>query len=297
MTKQIIVISGPTAAGKTTMALQLARWLKVPVVSADSRQIFEKVNIGTAKPTKLELQEVQHYFIDHISVEGQYSAGQYQAEASAIITDLLRVYRHVLICEGTGLYLRAITSGLDDLPATDNEIRKSVQIGFEAQGISFLQEFIKENDPVYFNEVDLNNIRRLTRAVEVIRQTGKPFSYFRKGFQAPGKDAIVTEINLTLDRTSLYARIDQRVDQMMQQGLLDEARKLILFRECQALKTVGYNELFEYLDGKCSLDEAVNKIKQHTRNYAKRQITWFRKFNTGEVLYPDELEQAKSFVL
>ncbi|HNC37668.1 MAG TPA: tRNA (adenosine(37)-N6)-dimethylallyltransferase MiaA, partial [Saprospiraceae bacterium] len=210
---------------------------------------------------------------------------------------LLRVYRHVLICGGTGLYLRAITSGLDDLPATDNEIRKSVQIEFEAQGISFLQEFIKENDPVYFNEVDLNNIRRLTRAVEVIRQTGKPFSYFRKGFQAPGKDAIVTEINLTLDRTSLYARIDQRVDQMMQQGLLDEARKLILFRECQALKTVGYNELFEYLDGKCSLDEAVNKIKQHTRNYAKRQITWFRKFNTGEVLYPDELEKAKSFVL
>lgn len=279
------------------MALQLARWLKVPVISADSRQVFEKVDLGTAKPAKLERQEVKHYFIDHIPVEGQYSAGQYQAEAGAIITDLLSEHQHVLICGGTGLYLRAIISGLDDLPAADTEIRKEVQQEFDEKGIDFLQEFLKKNDPVYFDEVDLNNIRRLTRAVEVIRQTGKPFSYFRKGFKVPGKSAIVTEINLTLDRASLYARIDQRVDQMMKEGLLEEARNLILFRDCQALKTVGYNELFEYCDGQYSLDEAVNKIKQHTRNYAKRQITWFRKFNTGKVLYPDEIEKAKSLIL
>lgn len=274
--KYLIIIAGPTATGKTDLAIQLAKYYKTEIISADARQFYKELNIGTAKPSPQQLNEVPHHFINSLSVHDAYDVGKYETEVLQLLDQLYLKHDTVILCGGSGLFIKAITDGLDELPPTDPEVRNQLQIIFEQKGISALQELIKEKDPVYYSTVDINNPQRLMRALEVCISTGQPFSSFHKNEKAK-RDFISIKICLDAERSELYKRIDQRVDEMFANGLLDEAKKLSPFKELNALQTVGYSELFQHFENKINLEETKNIIKQHTRNYAKRQITWFKK--------------------
>ncbi|MEP7196183.1 MAG: tRNA (adenosine(37)-N6)-dimethylallyltransferase MiaA [Saprospiraceae bacterium] len=293
--KKLIVLSGPTAVGKSDVAIRLAEDYNIPIISADSRQVFRQVNIGTSKPSSFQLSKVKHYFIDHIEISENYSTGQYVKEANGLISDLFKVYDKVLICGGTGLYIKSILQGLDNFPDIDNDIRNQVRQNYDRFGIDYLSNELKKLDVIYFDQVDQMNPRRLMRALEVCLSSGQTYSEFLEKSNIK-KDYLVREIFLNLDREVLYNMINHRVDKMMKEGLLSEVLELIEYRNTQALNTVGYTELIQYLDNKCTLDEAVEKIKQHTRNYAKRQITWFKKFNLGICLEPNQYEQIKNYI-
>lgn len=303
----LIAIVGPTAVGKTKVAIELAKELQTVVVSADSRQFYREMSIGTAKPSPAEMAEVKHYFIDSHAVEDNLSAGDFEREALALLDQLFEKYEQVVLVGGSGLFVDALRQGLDDLPKPLEGVREKWNQVFAEQGIGPLQEALAKADPDYFEEVDRQNPQRLIRALEVWESTGKPFSSFRKG-KTTGKlqengfgtahnrrfDTLM--IGLDMDRTQLYDRINQRVDLMMQQGLLEEVRSLLPYRHLPALKTVGYAELFDYLDDRISLAEAVEKIKQNTRRYAKRQLTWFRKDASTVWFDPSNIEDIKKYI-
>ncbi len=298
MENTLVVIDGPTASGKTDFACQLATKWSCPVISADSRQIFKQVNIGTAKPSESVLNSVKHYFIDHIDIEMHYSVGEYEREANTLIDTLFKQHSRLILCGGSGMYIKSVLHGLNDLPASTAEIRALVQDLYNKNGIRSLQNYIKKTDPEYYEKVDLENVRRLSRAVEVILMTGKPFSSFHTG-ASQQKPYTIVELTLIPEREELYNRINKRVDEMIAEGLIDETEKLIEFRDTQAMDTVGYKEIISYLDGSIDLERAIELIKQHTRNYAKRQITWFNKESKGIVFnpgIPTELENALAAV-
>jgi tRNA dimethylallyltransferase len=277
--KTILIIAGPTASGKTELAIRLAKYFHTAIISADSRQCFRELNIGTAKPSPAQLAEVPHYFINSHSVHDDFGAGQWAAAALQKLDELFAKQNVVIVCGGTGLYLKALTEGLDELPPADKSIRQRMKSQYEKNGLDWLRNLILEKDPLYFQMVDSNNPARLLRAAELIEQTGRPFSELigKGGTPLPfAVKAYVPEWN----RQELYSRINQRVENMMAEGLLEEVKCLRDLSKMNALQTVGYRELFEHLDGKISLKDAVEKIKQHTRNYAKRQLTWFR--NQGQ---------------
>lgn len=286
--KFLIVIAGPTAIGKTTTAIEVARALGTEIISCDSRQLYKELNIGVAKPSQDELDAVKHHFINHISIEQNYSAGQYEKEAISQITELFKSHTFVVLTGGTGLYMRAILSGLDDFPEVAEEDAAHYNNLFEKEGITALQTELKLKDPTYYREVDLYNSRRLVRALSVIKSSGQTFSSFRN---APNKQRSFTPIafQLTMNRDNLYDRINQRVDIMMQDGLLDEVTSLIPYQSLKSLDTVGYTELFKYLNKEIDLPEALRLIKRNTRRYAKRQITWlnnqteFDKIASGDI--------------
>ena len=274
--KTLLVIAGPTASGKTALAIELAQHYKTVVVSADSRQFFQEMSIGTAKPDAEELAAVKHYFINSHSIQQSFSVGDYEKQALALLDELFKEYDVVVLAGGSGLYVKAVCEGFDDLPVAESGTRHRLNQDFTEQGIMHLQERVKEIDPEYYAQVDIHNPQRLIRALEVFETTGKPISYYRKATINKRPFRIV-KIGLTLPRDILYQQINHRVDRMVQLGLIDEVRSLIPNRHLNALSTVGYSELFDYFDGNTDLESALDLIKQNTRHFAKRQLTWFRK--------------------
>lgn len=274
--KTLIVILGPTASGKTDLAIKVAKWLDTEIISADSRQFYRELSIGTAKPSAEQLAEVKHHFIGHISITEVYNISSFEHDAILLLDKLFETHRAVVMTGGSGLYIDAVCNGLDDQPAHDPEIRLQLKSEYKFRGIGYLQTELLRFDPAYYHEVDLLNPHRLIRALEVCKMTGKPYSSYRKGKQKH-RDFRIVKIGLDIPREEVVKRINRRIDEMMSRGLLEEARANYSFRNLNALNTVGYKEMFEYLDGYCALVEAVEKIRINTRRYAKRQMTWFRK--------------------
>lgn len=288
MKKTLICVTGPTASGKTALAIKLALHYHTEIVSFDSRQFYKELKIGSAPPSQEELQQVPHHFIFCRSVTEPYNAATYAADAQKKINALFDVHDVVVMVGGSGLYLNAFLHGLDEMPEVLPDVRKDLQELLQREGITVLQQELAQKDPEYFREVDIHNPARLIRALEVIRSSGRKYSEFRKNKATTDLSCQVVQIFLNPPREALYARINQRVDDMIQQGLLAEVRTLLPFKNYKPLDTVGYKELFEYLEGHCYLQEAVDKIKQHTRNYAKRQVTWFKRSNYNlELSFPD----------
>lgn len=271
----LLVIAGPTAVGKTALCVELAKRLGTEIVSADSRQFYRELRIGTAKPTAAEMQGVPHHFIDSHSITETYTAGQYERDALRVLDELFRRYPVVILTGGSGLYLKVVTDGMDALPDPDPALRVALRQRLETEGLGTLLDELERADPAYFAQVDRQNPVRVLRALEVIGQTGQPYSRFRTGAKI-GRPFQTLKICLTRPREELYARIDARMDQMLAAGLVDEVRNLVPFREHNALQTVGYQEVFGYLDGAYEYEEMVRLLKRNSRRYAKRQLTWFR---------------------
>ena len=282
--KTLIIIAGPTASGKTAFSIELAKALNTVILSADSRQFYKEMSIGTAAPTEEELSQVKHYFVHHISIEDKYDVADYERDAMRLLDELFKTQDAVIMTGGSGLFIDAVCNGIDAMPDVQPEIREKVQKLFEKA----LQDEVQRLDPEYFATVDQQNPRRLQRALEVCYQTGQPFSSFRSG-NSVHRDFDIKKYALLWDRQALIERIDKRVDMMMELGLLAEAKALYPKRHLNALNTVGYKELFAYFDGQCTLEEAVEQIKIHTRQYAKRQMTWLRKDKSYTWITPDEL--------
>lgn len=293
--KYLIVIGGPTASGKTAMAIRIARHFKTEILSADSRQFFEEMTIGTAKPEEAELRQAPHHFIGHRSIQDSYSVGAYERDALDLLERLFEHHDVVVLTGGSGLYIKALCEGLDAFPAVPEAVRVEVQRFFEKEGLEKLQEEVRRVDPAYFAEVDRQNPVRLIRALAVWRSSGRPFSSFRKKKTA-SRPFTPIYLQLHLPRPVLYDRINRRVDLMLEKGLVEEARKLDPHREENALQTVGYSEWFEYFDGNISFDEAVRLIKRNTRRYAKRQLTWMRRDGHWKHIGPDEWETALAYI-
>lgn len=276
MRKKCIIIAGPTAAGKTALAIEVAQHFSTKIISADSRQCYRELNIGVAKPSQEELQKVHHYFIDTLSITDDFSAADYETYSLDAVGEIFLQNDIAVMVGGTGLYIKAFCDGLDEIPAIKNEVKEEVAANYKQRGLAYLQEAIRIHDPVYFAEGDINNPQRLVRALEVSLSTGRTISSFQ-GKKKKQRDFDIIKIGLQLPRAELYSRINARVDEMMQAGMEEEARNLLPFRKLNSLQTVGYRELFDYFDGQISLEKAVELIKQHTRHYAKRQMTWFTK--------------------
>ena len=293
--KTLIVIAGPTAVGKTDTAIQLARHYNTVILSADSRQFYREMSIGTAKPNANELAAVKHYFIDSHSITEKFSVGDFEKEALVLLDELFTIHDVVILAGGSGLYIKAVCEGFDELPTADPGIRHRLNQDFTEKGIVYLQDKLRVADPDYYNEVDIHNPQRLIRALEVFETTGKPFSSFRTA-NVNKRPFNVVKFGLNLPRELLYQRINQRVDVMVEQGLVDEVRSLLPYRHLNALNTVGYSELFDYLDGKTDLEIAIELIKQNTRHFAKRQLTWFRKDKEFIWLEPGDLGEIISQV-
>ena len=293
---KLIVIVGPTAVGKTSLSIEIAKYFQTEIISADSRQFYKEMNIGTACPSKEELEAVKHHFIQTLSINEYYSAYKFREDVLNLLKILFKKHQNVIMTGGSGLYVRAVTDGIDEIPGIDENIRNEVINIFELQGIQGLRQSVKLLDPEYYNEVDIANPKRLMRAIEISMQTGIPFSSFRTKIYIP-TDFKITRIGLNLNKEGLFSRINQRVDQMMETGLLEEAKRLYPFRTMNALNTVGYKELFDFLDKKNTLEEAIEKIKQNSRRYAKRQLTWFRKDKEIQWFQPDEKEKIIQYIL
>ncbi|WP_293883696.1 tRNA (adenosine(37)-N6)-dimethylallyltransferase MiaA [Sphingobacterium sp. UBA1498] len=275
--KTLIAIVGPTAVGKTAMAISLAQYFKTAIISADSRQFYREMSIGTAKPDPEELAAAPHYFIDSHTITQDYSAGDFEREALLKLEELFQLHDVVIMVGGSGLFVRALCEGLDDLPKAGDDVRERLNHELAVLGLEVLKDRLKSIDPIYFETADMDNPQRVVRALEVFEATGKPMSFYHKK-DVERRPFDVLTIGLNMDRAKLYERINSRIDLMMTKGLLDEVKALFPFKTKPALLTVGYAELFDYLDGKQSLEEAIAKIKQNSRRYAKRQITWFKKY-------------------
>jgi tRNA dimethylallyltransferase len=292
MKKKLVCITGPTASGKTALAVKLATHYNTEIVSFDSRQFYRELKIGSSPPTAKQLQQVPHHFILCRSVTQPYNAATYAADAKERIAKLFENYDVVIMVGGSGLYLYALLHGLDEMPEVLPDVRKALQESLQRDGITVLQQELQQADPEYFQKVDIHNPVRLIRALEVIRSSGRKFSDFRKNTTHTNLGFQPVLIFLNPPREILYHSIHLRVDEMIQQGLLDEVRSLVPYKHYKPLDTVGYKELFEYLEGNYSLQEAIDKIKQHTRNYAKRQITWFKR--TPYLLHLSEPDHVKA---
>ncbi len=274
--KTVIIISGPTASGKTELSLELAKHLNTCIISADSRQCFRELNIGVAKPSSSQLEEVRHFFINSHSIHDEVNASIFETLAIRWCDELLAVHDAVIICGGTGLYIKAFREGLDEIPVIDEGIRKRILESYENLGLAWLQDTIRTTDPDFHESGERFNPQRMMRALEVIQSTGRSILSFRNR-QKKIRPFRILEFGLSVPRKELYQRIDGRVDDMMNAGLLDEVISLLPYQNLNALQTVGYSELFEYLKGKNLLEESISRIKQNTRNYAKRQMTWLKK--------------------
>ncbi|MBO6829614.1 tRNA (adenosine(37)-N6)-dimethylallyltransferase MiaA [Allomuricauda sp.] len=274
--KVLLAVVGPTAIGKTALGIQLAKHFDTEILSADSRQFFKEMEIGTAVPSQEELAQVPHHFIQHKSIFEPYSVGDFEKEAMGLLDGLFQQKDTVVMVGGSGLYVDAVVHGLDEFPEVNPNIRAALNQKLEKNGLSSLQEELKLKDPSYYKIVDLENPHRLIRALEVCRASGQPFSSFLNR-PKPKRPFKTLYVGLEAPREVIYERINQRVDLMMQAGLLEEAERLYPHKTLNALQTVGYKELFEYLDGHCTLEFAVSEIKKNTRRFAKRQLTWLRK--------------------
>lgn len=276
MNKYLLCVIGPTAIGKTSLAIELAKHFNTEILSADSRQFFKEMTIGTAVPDTEELTKVKHHFIQHISIEKPYSVGDFERDATSLLAQLFKNKDIVIMVGGSGLYVDAITKGLDDFPEIDESLRKELNEELKTKGLEHLQYKLKELDEKAFNSISIDNPRRVTRALEICLQTGEPYSSFlekKKNY----REFESIYIGLTADRDIIYRRINQRVDTMIDKGLLEEAKALASKQHLNALQTVGYKELFKYFNDEWPLDFAISEIKKNTRRFAKRQLTWYRK--------------------
>lgn len=293
--KRLIVVVGPTAVGKTAMGIALAKHFNTEIISADSRQFYREMSIGTAKPNADELAEVKHHFIDTHSIEEEYSAGDFERDVLLLLQTLFEKHDVVIMVGGSGLFVRAVCEGLDNLPKAPVAVRDRLNSIFEREGLAPLQRQLQEVDPHYYNDADIHNPQRVIRALEVYEATGKPFSSYRVRGTIARPFEIVT-IGLNTERSQLYERINLRVDMMVEEGLVDEVRSLLSYRNKPALLTVGYAEIFDFIDGKVALEEAISRVKQNSRRYAKRQITWFKKYGNTVWFEPEERERIINFL-
>jgi tRNA dimethylallyltransferase len=293
--KLLIVIAGPTAAGKTGVAIEIAERLQTEIVSADSRQIYREMTIGTAKPSQAELQRVKHHFIDTHNITEDYDAAAYGKDALKTVTHLFETRDHVILCGGSGLYIQAVCKGFDDIPEISPGVRQMLLENYNNSGLDWLQEQMRALDPEYFKSIDQQNPHRLIRALEVRIATGKSITSFQKKTSIVHPFRIL-KIGLELPRKELYERIDMRVDQMVRAGLFDEAEKLYPFKNKNALQTVGYKEIFDFIDGHYDSAEAVRLLKQNTRRYAKRQLTWFKKDPEMTWFHPREIDRMMALI-
>ena len=293
--KTLIVVVGPTAVGKTALAIQLANHFRTSIISADSRQFYQEMSIGTAKPNAEELAQANHYFINSRSIAEDYTAGDFEREALVRLAVLFKSTDVVIAVGGSGLFVRALTEGLDDLPKAGEEIREKLNEWFRTEGLEPLKQRLQEIDPTYYEKADIDNPQRVIRAIEVFEASGKPITFFMNKQKAERPFQVIT-IGLNTGREWVYNRINQRVDLMMEAGLLEEVKSLLPFRNKPALLTVGYAEIFEYLDGKISLEDAVSQIKQNSRRYAKRQITWFKKYGNTVWFEPQAKDEIFAYL-
>lgn len=295
MDKYLVVIAGPTASGKTATAIQVAKALGTEIISADSRQFYKELPIGTAAPTKEEQSEVQHHMIHNLNVEDKYDVADYENDVLALLKKLFINHDTVVLTGGSGLFIDAVCKGLDSIPDISDEVRNKVNKLYEEGGLFALQNEVQRLDPEYYNIVDKYNPRRLQRAVEVCYQTGLTYSSFRNN-TAKVRDFKIIKVALLWDRNELISRINLRVEKMVSEGLLEEAKAMYPKRHLNSLNTVGYKELFEHFDGKATLNEAIEHIKINTRQYAKRQMTWLRKNNDYQWFTIDEIPEMINYI-
>lgn len=291
----LIVIAGPTAIGKTALAIQLARHFSTEIISADSRQFFREMSIGTAKPSPDELAAARHHFINSHSIHTFFSTGDFEKEALTVLEDIFSRSRIAIMAGGSGLYLDAVTKGLDSLPDTDLKIREELNALFAAEGLEPIRQQLAAADPDYFAKADQDNPQRLIRGLEFFLSTGQRVSSFLTNSKKH-RPFNILKIGLNTDRALLYEHINHRVDMMLKEGLLDEVAGLAPYKTLNALKTVGYAELFDYLEGSLSLETAVERIKQNTRRFAKRQLTWFRRDQEINWFSPDQPAAITAFI-
>lgn len=294
--KKLIVIGGATATGKTQLAIQLAQHFRTEIISADSRQFYREMNIGTAKPTAEELAAAPHHFVGFLSVSEDYSVGDFERDALAKLQEVFQKRDVAILVGGSGLYLKAVYEGLDKFPEISAETRTAIAEAEKSGGLAWLQAELQKRDPVHFDKVDQQNPARLRRALEVCWETGQPYSAFLKNGKKQARFFQPIYILLEISRPELYARIEKRVDAMLAAGLEAEAKSLLPFRQRSALKTVGYEEFFDFFEGKISRGTAIEKIKQHSRNYAKRQVTWFSKYGNWTAFRPDNFDGILAFI-
>ncbi|WP_372948332.1 tRNA (adenosine(37)-N6)-dimethylallyltransferase MiaA [Mariniphaga sp.] len=295
MTKHLIIITGPTAIGKTRVAIETAKFFNTEIVSADSRQIYRELSIGTAVPSQAELNSITHHFIRSHSIHDAYNASRYESEAMELLEKLFRKYNTVVLTGGSMLYIDAVCKGIDIMPDVDPELRQNLKTSLKENGIEGLRFQLKQLDPAYYNQVDLKNPARIVHALEICLMTGKPYSSFRT---SPSKERpfSVIKIGLDCDRVELHQRINQRVDKMIEAGLEEEARSVYPFKHLNSLNTVGYREFFAHFNGEISKEKTIELIKRNSRRYARKQLTWFRKDSEMNWFQPHDLEKIIKFI-
>ena len=295
--KKLIVILGPTGVGKTDLSIDIANHFKCPIISSDSRQIYKGLTIGTDAPSQEQQLSVKHYFVGTLSIEDYFSASQFEDEAIALLSELHKRHDTVVMSGGSMMYIDAVCKGIDYLPTIDKTLRKQLMELYDKEGLDPIRMQLKMRDPVFYDQVDLKNPKRVIHALEVCIMTGKPYSSLRTE-SVKERPFEIVRIGLTRPREQLYARINKRVDQMIERGLVDEARSFYPHKHLNALNTVGYKELFMHFDGNCTLDFAIDKIKQHSRNYARKQLSWFnRSDDIHWIDLSDEGINAKEVIL
>ncbi|MDC1063316.1 tRNA (adenosine(37)-N6)-dimethylallyltransferase MiaA [Flavobacteriales bacterium] len=275
-TKKLFIILGPTASGKTALSIELAKKLNTEIISCDSRQFYKELKIGAAPPNKEQLQKIKHHFIQHLSIKENYNIGRFEEDSIKKISTLFKIYDNLILVGGSGLYIDAVCNGLDNIPQTPKEIRDRINNEFSEKGISWLQEKVKKIDLDFYQKSDISNHQRLKRCLEVYQNTGEKISSFYKK-EKRKRDFKIIKIGISIEREKLYNRINQRVDQMIKNGLIDEAKKLLQHQKLNALNTVGYKELFDLFDNKIDIETAVEDIKKNSRRLSKRQMTWFKR--------------------
>lgn len=293
--KRVIFIVGPTAIGKTSLSIELAKTLNTEIISCDSRQFYKELKIGTAPPENKELSEIRHHFIHNLSISENYNAGQFELDAIKLINKLHKKLDTIIVVGGSGLYIDAICKGFDKLPNISEKCRADINIKYQKKGLSWLQNKVENIDPDFYNSCDKNNYQRLLRALEVYSEAGKKISSY-KSLQAKERPFKIVKIGLDMDREILYKRINQRVDIMMENGLLEEVTSLVDYQQNNALQTVGYKEIFAFINNESTLQDAIANIKQNTRRFAKRQLTWFKKDHHTHWFEPHQINEIKKFI-
>ncbi len=291
----MIVLAGPTAVGKTDLSIRLAKQLNCDIISADSRQFFKELTIGTAKPTAEEMSGVKHHFIDFLSVKEDFSSGKFELSVLQVLPGIFNKTNKVIMTGGSGLYIQAVCDGMNDIPQVDPQFREDLYEELDHHGLDALVQELKVKDPEYYVSVDKNNPQRIIRALEICRGTGNPYSSFRRDHKSK-RDFEIIKIGLDRPRDDLFKRIDKRMDQMIARGLIEEVKRNYPYRHLNALKTVGYKEVFDYLEGKYDLEETVRLLKRNSRRYAKRQLTWFKKDPDFEWFHPENFKSILAYI-
>ena len=302
--KKLIVITGPTAVGKTDLCMEIARQFDIPIINADSRQLFRQLPIGTAQPTKEQLAQVRHYFVGTLDIQDYYSASKYEQDVMKLLQQLFSDSEYALLSGGSMMYIDAVCNGIDDIPTVDDETRALMKRRLAEEGLEALVAELKQLDPEHYELVDRQNPRRVVHALEICHMTGKTYTSFRKadqekkttGSRGQQRPFDIIKIGLNREREEVYNRINSRVDQMMADGLLKEAETMLPYRGANALNTVGYKELFNYFDGIWDLTEAVERIKGNTRRYARKQLTWFKRDQQMRWFHPEDQESIMNYI-